>query len=372
VVAGEVWTLSLGIPNAALQIAFALVAFIWLRRRASVLAAGCVVIGSLSLAPWLPNVTATAFDSHAFWTPRPDVGALVSTFGDWFVGHTGDAPELAVLFAAVALFGLAAMARGVGKEQSGDGDELRPVSRLCRGRLLALALVLDFGLVPAVWAYSQLHSIYDPRYLGGAVPPFAIAVGAAATVLGRLLRRRFRGARFAPNGVLASLVVLPLICTTAIASGQSVLDSRQDAGIEPGREVAQELAVLVQPGDVVVTTDAQTYFPLAYYLDTTGEARRLGIQLYDWHAATAAFFTGWQDIESTQRIEAATVALVGWRSAVDLGPGKSIWVVSLVDSDNEQINFSPLETGQLREIGRVIVHGRSLLAQIRRAVPTGP
>ena len=371
-VAGEVWTLSLGIPNAVLQLAFALVALIWLRRRASVLAAGCVVIGALSVTPWLPNLIAAATNGHPFWTPRPDVGALTSTFRDWFVGQTGGSWGLVVLFAAVALFGLASMLRGVRTGQPGDGDGLRAAPSHWRGRLLALALVLDLGLVPTVWGYSQLHSIYDPRYLGSAVPPFAIAVGAASAALDRLLRRRFRVARLAPTGALASLIVLPLICTTAIASGQSVLDSRQDAGSEPGREVAQELAALVQPGDVVIAMNAQTYFPLAYYLDTTGEVQRLEIELYDWHAPTAAFFTGWSDIDSAQRIEPSTVARVGWRSAVHLGPGKSIWVVSLVDSDHERIYFSPLETGQLREIGRVIVHGRSLLAQIRRAVPTGP
>lgn len=371
-VAGEVWALSLGIPNAGLQLAFALVALAWLRRRASVLAAGCVVIGVVSLAPWLPNLIAAATNGHPFWTPRPDVRALATTFGTWFVGQPEDAWALVLLFVGVALFGLASMLRGVPEERLGDSDGLRPARTHPRGRLLALALVLDFGLVPAVWAYSQLHSIYDPRYLGSAVPPFAIAVGAGAVALGRLLRSRFRVARLAPNGLLASLIALPLICTTAIASGQSVLDSRQDAGSEPGRQVAQELATLVQPGDVVVAVNAQSYFPLAYYLDRTGEAQRLGIQLYDWHAPTAAFFTGWADIDSTQRIEPTTVARVGWRSAVHLGAGRSIWVVSLVDSDHERIYFSPLETGQLREVDRIIVHGYDVLAQVRKVVPSGP
>jgi 4-amino-4-deoxy-L-arabinose transferase-like glycosyltransferase len=371
-VGGEVWTLSLGIPNAGLQLAFALVALAWLRRWASVLAAGCVVIGVVSLAPWLPNLIATATNGQPFWTPRPDVGALATTFRTWFVGQPGDAWALVLLYVGVALFGLVWMLHGVPEERPTDSDGLRPARSSPRARLLALALVLDFGLVPAVWAYSQLHSIYDPRYLGAAVPPFAIAVGASAVSLGRLLRNRFRAARFTPNGLLASLFVLPLICATAFASGQSVLASSHDAGSDPGRQVAQELATLVQPGDVVVAVNAQSYFPLAYYLETTGEAQRLGIQLYDWHAPTASLFTGWADIDSSARIEPTTVDRVGWRSAVHLGPGRSIWVVSLVDSDHERICFSPLETGQLREVDRIIVHGYDVVAQIRKAVPSGP
>jgi len=235
--------------------------------------------------------------------------------------------------------------------------------------VLALALALDFGLIPVVWTFSQFHSIYDPRYLGAAVPPFAIAVGAAASALGRLLRPAFRGARPVSYAVLASLIVVPLLCSTAFASGQSISASGQSQGIEPGREVAQELARVVKPGDVVIAVNAQSYFPLAYYLDSTGEAQRLGIALYDWHSPTAAFFTGWADIDSTQRIEPAAVGFVGWRSAIHLGAANSIWVVSLVDSDHARIYFTPLESGQLRETDRIIVQGNGVLAQILKAVP---
>jgi mannosyltransferase len=356
-VVGEVWTLSLGLPSAALQLTFAVVVLLSTRSRISVLAAGCVSLGVLTLAPWLPNLIATATNGHSFWTPRPDLGALITTFGVSLVGQSGDSSPLVLAFAVVPLFGLATM---VG---------LRSTGRHMPGLMLALALTLDFGLVLVVWAFSQFHSIYDPRYLGAAVPPLAIAVGAAASALGRLLRPAFHGARLVSNGVLASLIVVPLLCSTAFASGQSISASGQSQGIEPGREVAQELARVVKPGDVVIAVNAQSYFPLAYYLDRTGEAQRLGIELYEWHSPTAAFFTGWADIDSTQRIEPATVGGVGWRSAVHLGATNSIWVVSLVDSDHARIYFTPLESGQLRETDRIIVQGNGLLAQIRKVVP---
>jgi hypothetical protein len=44
------------------------------------------------------------------------------------------------------------------------------------------------SLAPAGWIYSQLNSIYDPRYLGSAYPPFAIAMAAVAAVIAREMR----------------------------------------------------------------------------------------------------------------------------------------------------------------------------------------
>ena len=75
-VASEVWTMSLGIPTAGLQLAFALIALLWLRNRAAATAAVCVLIGALSLAPWLP------ISSRWPRTDRPS-GPLDPISGPW-------------------------------------------------------------------------------------------------------------------------------------------------------------------------------------------------------------------------------------------------------------------------------------------------
>lgn len=370
-VAGEVWTLSLGIPSAGLQFLFLVVAVVCLRSRSSLIAAASVAIGVLTLVPWLPNLIAIATNGKPFWTPRPTIEALPTTFKSSFVGQDGGPWALALILAVVGLIGLATLLKvGRGRDHEAAIVPEAGAGRW-RGRLLALALGLGFGLVPLVWAYSQLHSIYDGRYLANAFPPFAIAVAAGLAAVGRGLWGRFRSHRIAWAFTMAALIGLTISAST-YTSVHLVADSSTDAGMDPGRQVAQELAALVKPGDVVVAADAQSFFPLSYYLYETGAAQRLGITLFDWHAPTAAFFTGWADIDPRQLIEPATVARLGWRQATGLAPGGSIWVVTLVNADREQIYFSPLQLGQLVQLDRILVAGNGRIGQIRRAVPAAP
>jgi hypothetical protein len=370
-VAGEVWSLSLGIPSAGLQFLFVVVAAVWLRSRVSVVAAGCVAVGVLALLPWLPNLIATATNGRPFWTPQPTIGALPTTFRTWFVGQGGDSWAWTLAFAAVALVGLAALLHVTRRRRSEVGVAAAAAATRCRGRLLAVALMLDFGLIPAVWVYSQVHSIYDGRYLANAFPPFAIAVAVGAVAIGRGLRGRLPSLRVVPLVLVAGLLALPVI-VSAFTSAQIVADARDDTGMDPGRQVAQKLATVVQPGDVVIAVNAESFFPLSYYLYQTGEAQRLGIKLFDWHPPNSAFFTGWMDIEPGQRVEPATVAKLGWSAAIGLAPGRSIWVVTLVNSDQQRIYFAPLEQGQLTQVGRILVAGNQRIGQIRQAVLPGP
>ena len=120
---------------------------------------------------------------------------------------------------------------------------------------------------------------------------------------------------------------------------------------------------------MVITLNAQTFFPLEYYLVASGEAQRLGVGLYDWHRPSAAFFTGWQDIDASSIVDAGKVASLGWEGAVHLAPGRSLWLVTLVDPGYEFPLFSPLQSGDLREILRVDVQGGGLTAEIREAIP---
>lgn len=374
-VAGEVWTMPLGIPVAGLQLAFAGVGFLRLRTRASAIPAGCVLVGALSLAPWLPNLLAIAANGQAFWTARPDLGSVAGTLGYWLVDQR-EGPWWAVVViaaAAGAFLGLVAAWRGLSAPQvTGTVGSTEVARGVGRDRLLVIAIVLSIGLVPAVWIYSQLHSVYDPRYLGSAFPPFSIAIAAAAVAATRLAHRPIGTTRSAPSRPLALLLLLPLAGGMAIASGGAVDDSSHDRNVEPAQEVVARLAGLARPGDVVITLNAQTYFPLRYYLRDGGLERTLGTTLYDWHRPSAAFFTGWKDIDSTEILEPATVARQGWKAATHLGAGGVFWLVTLVDPDYEFPLFAPLSTGEMRETGRVNVEGATGVAQIRSAVLTDP
>jgi hypothetical protein len=78
------------------------------------------------------------------------------------------------------------------------------------------------------------------------------------------------------------------------------------------------------------------------------------------------------DIEPGQRVEPATVARLGWSAAIGLAPGRSIWVVTLVNSDQQRIYFAPLEQGQMLQVDRILVAGNQRIGQIRQAVLPGP
>jgi hypothetical protein len=372
-VAGEVWSLSLGLPSAGLQLLFVGIAVLWLRSRSSLLAGGSVAVGLLAFVPWLPNLVAAGTNGRPFWTPTPSLGALPATFQTWFAGQGGGTGAWiwSGAIAAMALIGLAAMLRidRPRRDDVGVAEAEAAVRR--RGRLLALALVLSFSLIPAVWVYSQIHSIYDGRYLANAFPAFAIAVAIGAAAVSRRLRGRSRRLRFGQAGVLACFVALVLVASGS-TSVRLVANARDDASVDAGRQMAQELASVVQPGDVVVATTAETFFPLSYYLYETGEAQRLGITLFDWHAPTAAVFTGWMVIDSDRRIEPPAVARVGWRAAVGLPQGRSIWVATLIDLAHDHIYFSPFDDGGLIQIDRIMVPGTGRPGQIRQAVPAGP
>lgn len=373
-VAGEVWTMSLGIPTAGLQLALALIGLAWLRNRVAVVATGCVVLGTASLAPWLPNLLAVAVNGQAFWTPRPDLGSIAATLSGWLPGDLGAlSPIVIVLAGACALVGLTAafLGRSTNEPAGFEGRQLTNWG-FRRDRLLALAIALAFSLVPVVWVYSQLRSIYDPRYFGAAFPPVAIALASAAVMAARDLKPHLRVVGRLPAEALPILLAFPILAATAFGTAREVDASRRDAAVEPGRQTAQELAALVHSGDAVITLNAQTFFPLRYYLYDTGVAQRLGITLYDWHRPTAAFFTGWEDIDDASIVDAARVAGLGWHGAVPLAPGGRLWLVTLVDPGYEYPLFSPLQTGELVVLQTIVVHGGGVTAEIREAVPSGP
>jgi 4-amino-4-deoxy-L-arabinose transferase-like glycosyltransferase len=412
-VAGEVWTMSLGLPVMGLQLAFALTVLLWLRRRRVIWAVGGIVIGALSFVPWVPSLISVATNDRTFWTPRPDLSAIRDTLSFWIAGRYGGllwivvwlAAGAAVLGVMVALFDRpirrpspnAAPNQAPHQPTNAASDaaadtDLAPgpypaptpelhTSRVgcpeeaARPRLLALALIVGLGLAPAVWAYSQVHSIYDARYLGSAFPPFAIAIGSAAAWLARVRLPSIRLARSAPARLRVAATVVVVVAMAggmAIGSRTYVADSATNRDIEPARQVVATLSELARPGDVIVALNAQTYFPLAYYLRDGALQRKLGTGLYDWHRASAAFYTGWMDIDAAALLEPTEVARAGWQASTHLGSKSSVWLVSLVNAQYEFSSFEPLSAGTLVQTDRIDLPWESGVAQIRRAVPRVP
>jgi hypothetical protein len=374
-VAGEVWTMSLGIPMAGLQLAFAGAGLIRLRTRASALAAGCIVAGAVSLAPWLPKLLAVATTGQQFWTPRPEASSLGYTLNGWIVGGLWGAWGVFVALAvALGLLGWAGLARGSAWPSPEKGSQAP--GAVGRSRILALALALALALVPGAWAYSQIRPIYDARYFGSAVPPFSIAAAAGILAIAQSLRPRLRLTARLPLPALAGLLALTIGVPMAIGTAANVASSVEENGIDPSRQVVDELAARAHRGDVVLALNAQTYFPLAYYLDSTGEARRLGIELYEFHRPTAAYFTGWQDIASDRIIEPANVEQSGWREALHLPPQGVVWLVALDSHERDFRLFgayeSASESGPLVETWATLVCGNNRVGEIRRAVVVEP
>jgi mannosyltransferase len=362
-VAGELWTMSLGVPMAGLQLVFVAIAVLWLRARVAVLAAVAIVVGTATFLPWLPNLVTTASNGQGFWTAVPDVGSIPDTLKYWLVGRLDGGFWLIVALGAMAaVAGLVAC--GSGRLAGGGSDG--------NGRLTALAPAFGMILVPALWLYSQVHSIYDARYLGAVFPGFSIAAGAGVEwMIGRA--RAADASRGLRLGRMASVAAgLATSVAIALGSGVFVAESTGNKDLEPAREVVSKLSELARPGDVVITLNAQTWFPLRYYMRDGAVEQRLGSSPYDWHRASAVYFTGWREIDPSALLEPDAVASAGWRASTGLAPGGVIWLVTLVDPDYEFSGFAPLATGELTEIARIDVPGANQIAQIRGLVPASP
>ena len=369
-VAGEVWSMPMGIPNSGLQLLFALIALAWLRNRVSLAAAGAVFLGALSLVPWLPYLLRIAGGGTAFWTPVPNLGAVAYTIRDWVIQDFGGIAFGAVLLLlALLLAGLGLWALATGRLTSRD-----------EGRLLALALLLDMGLVPVVFLYSQIHSIYDPRYLGSAAPPFFIALSLGIAAATRWARSRRTTANPGEPGLLArtiasrsSGIALTGVVVVSMLAGAvcQISDLHREISVDAARETAAELAGRVQPGDVVLALNAQTYFPLDYYLDDATRDR-LGIRLLECRRPDAAYFTGWQVIDGSARIDAPRLSSEGWGNALGLGPHNTVWLVALDDQAKEFRRIAPYEQGQVVETLVFTVPGAVRVGVVHALRLSGP
>jgi hypothetical protein len=415
-VAGELWTLALGLPSAALQMAFACVgavaavgtvrglrttkrdsagsgAIAGLVRRATwiprgpALAVGAIAIGSATFLLWLPMLLAVAGNGQPFWTGRPGLDAISQTFNRAFTvtGHwdvTMPARLIAILLAVVGVVGLLSVHRkrgGDSEPRPGDSalrprttgtdarDDHADASLRRRLRWFGIALIFAVGLVPVVWLYSQLRPIYDARYMGAAVPPLCLLIAAGLPTLARWLHSR----------VVPSVLVIVLVVTMSTGAIGFVQSRSVSSDLNPGRETASQLLALARPGDVVLANDARTYFPVDYYLHRAGGDKALGIDVYDWYGLGQPFYWGTYLISQQKVVSPALIDRVGWARALPgLRPGGSIWLITICNGARDDIDFAPLNQGQLMQQSRLLVTAPGgspgEIGQIRKLQIPGP
>jgi len=324
------------------------------------------VVGSLTIVPWLAYLLPLAASSKAFWTPRPDLSALGVTVASWQVTAAtipwGGA--VAVAGAALATLGLLTLWFRP-REPGANAKEIA-----ARRRVLLIVVAAALSLVPVVWVYSQVRSIYDSRYMAGLVPFFALAVASGSDHLVGFVGQAAPGRRTLYR--LGALGTVGLVVGGMLLASVGTVDAdRADEGLDAGRQAAAQLMASAAPGDVIVALDARTYFPLRYYLGRDDWLTSHDVRLLEWHQPGEAFYAGWQDIEPADRLEPATVECEGWPKTAGLDSGATIWVVSITDAARETADFETQERGLVLLTSRIDVSGQGRPGVIRGGVAAG-
>ncbi len=334
-VAGELWTMPTGIAVWGLQVLVVGI-LAWRRRPGTGSATIGLATGFAAFLPWLPRVLSVATDGQPFWTPVADLGALLATlavvFGGWQPSPAWIAvPPLAILGA----IGFASLFRN------------RPHDRLPT----ALAVAGAAALIPAWWIASLWRPAYDPRYLGAAVPPLAMAIAVGVEQAVTWSARRGLNRRAIAGGMAALLLM--------VGSGSVAFEADWVGGHgqEPAAAAAALLQHRVQAGDVVLVADAQTYFPLAYLLQRHTDPVKLPAQLRYWRSGLEPAYTGGDLIPAGVTIGPDASLLPG--ALPGLSGSGSIWLLALLDPESEVARFAPLADGRVVEMERFPVsdHG---------------
>jgi len=343
-VACELWTLPTGFAVFALQLA--VVGVLAARRQPGARSAGlALAVGFASFVPWLPRLLAAATDGRPFWTPVPDPAALLATLGVTFGGWDPSPGWIAVLpLAVLAAVGFRALSR------SGSAGQLAT----------ALAVMAGAALVLAWWLVSLWRPAYDSRYLGAAVPPLALAIAAGAESVAAQLRRTGWTRRVVGAAAAALLVLVG--AGTATFEANWVLGG----GLPPARAAAAILQERVQAGDIVLVSDAQSYFPLAYLFERRSAPIELPAPLRYWRSGLEPAYTGGDLVASDRTIGPDASLRPG--ELAGLSATGSIWLVAITDPDGEVAGFTPLVEGRVTELERLEVtdHGdRGLIIRLR-------
>jgi len=349
-VAAELWTFTLGLGVAALQLGVACLLWLRWRRAEDLRTGGAIALAGVTFLPWLPSVLAHA--GRPFWTPIPGIESLRETFMTMAVGSRSTPWMLSEpLVLVLVVVGVVVLAwRGPTVARSDGGDRRVPV--------LGATVIAGLAFVPLVWIYSQVHSVYDARYFGPSIAPLALA---AAAGWGWLSRRAPKVARIPATGVFAVLLFGGAL--TWLGGWRST------SGPAPAREALGFLDQRMRPGDIVLVEDARSYFSLAYLLGRDGARVRLPGPLYVWQSATEPFFDGQSLLDPRTLAQAERIARIGWSDGFSgLAAGGRIWLVSLATEPAGRRTVLPLDAGDLQEIGRVFVTSAGATGEIRELV----
>jgi len=373
-VAGELWTMSLGVALAGLQGLVVLVALVvdrWgigrggIDRRESAegprWALAGLVAGGLSFLPWLPSMLGLAARGEPFWTPTPGTFDWAVSLGAMVLGPREDLFGFVTLRAALLALAAAGVAWLV---LSGD----RARSRL--GWCLLAGLAFPF----LIWAVSQARSIYDTRYLGATLGPLAVALAAggvatwraAERIVGRVWPRGRAAAAGAEAPVMLVLAaMLVLIMAEPVRSW--LADWRHERGLAPSRELVAALQPRLRDGDALLALDARSYFPLAYYAARSADQGRPLPVVRDWDSGAEPFYRGQSLLPPGTIVDEATVRALGWQGALPgLADDGHIWLIALANGRSEDLGFAPLERGELIEVDRLIVEHEGNPGQARQ------
>lgn len=247
------------------------------QRRRRLVDAG-IGFGAIAVAglPWLPTLLHQAAHTGAPWSRRPAAGSMVVAFGSVLGG-----PLVAlVVIAALVPFGRAVWrAPGVAERRG----------------TVALGIML-VATVVAAWLASQLEPAWSARYFGVFLGPLLLLVALALARAGRI-------------GMigLAAVAVLGLVPSGGVVPKSNV------------EGLADELAPVVGPGDVVMSTQMEQVPLLRHelgpdlrYADATGVVREPTV-------------ADWRDVLERMRLADPVAVLAPLVD--DMGPGGHVVVV---------------------------------------------
>jgi mannosyltransferase len=228
-----------------LCVGFAVATVLFVRERLALFGVAAVGVAVL-YAPWLPTLLSQARHTGAPWSTAPSLHDLVLAPGAVF---SGDATLMAFVLAGGAGFAVVLRRRG------------DPERALVLSLLLAVAVTIILA-----WIASQVSPAWTSRY-------FAVVLGPLVVLAARgLVRARKLG-------------VCALVAVLFLWAGTSLKDNKENA-----RRVSAALAPLIQPGELVISTQPEQVPLFRYYLGSAPSfATTLGpvpdSRIFDWSDA---------------------------------------------------------------------------------------
>jgi 4-amino-4-deoxy-L-arabinose transferase-like glycosyltransferase len=346
-IGAELWTLPTGIVAFGLQ---AGMVAITARQRGGAgarAAAWSLAAGALLFLPWLPRLADLVVHARPFWTPRPDLQDLAVAFGG--------------LLGTEALIPVAAISTVVGVVLAGLGINAMARSRRSDGLATTLIIAGGIGLLVAWWLASLVRPAFDVRYMGPALPPFAIAIAAGVGAVAREARGWLRARRFVTAG---AAIALALVGWSAVQ-----FDARLINGpVAPAGASVALLSQRVSAGDLVLAADARSFFPVAYLVGRSSDPVAMAAPVRYWRSGSELAFTGGDLVPPTMSISS--------RARLDelvASPGGAIWLVAITDPQGELAHFVSVAGLGLTEEERYVVrHGTASGLVVRFAVARTP